>query len=79
MGELAAVPAPPPAFQGTGLEGLATALAPQLAMEVEGQHEGGPQGEQVGELLQISDRLLSMASTSAAPVQLMPHTPMIGE
>ena len=43
------------------------------AGEAQGQGAGGHGG-----MLELTDRLMSMASTSAAPLSLLTHTPMIG-
>lgn len=65
-------------------------LAPQLLHQssLPGEHQQPPpqwaQGTGAGQagnegLLDLGDRLLSIASTVATPMRLMPHTPMIGE
>lgn len=48
----------------------------QQQQQQQGEAAGGPASSG---LLQTSDRVLSIASTSAAPIQLANHTPMIGE
>ncbi|KAL4458480.1 hypothetical protein ABPG75_013345 [Micractinium tetrahymenae] len=74
-----ALAAQPDAVPAAGMQAVAPTLAAQLAGAADtaqqGDAAGGPQN---GGLLQMSDRLLSIASTSAAPIQLMTHTPMIG-
>lgn len=65
---------PPPA------EGSLEALAAGLATGAQAASAGPQQAQQgdSGAMLSMSDRLLSIASTAAAPVGLLPHTPMIG-
>jgi hypothetical protein len=80
---------------GASLERLdsATAGAPQQAQQAQQQQRQQqqplelccddwqpPPPQRHGDaLMDLNDRLLSIASTAAAPIRLMPHTPMIGE
>lgn len=66
--------APPPA------EGRLEALAADLTRNAQACCVEPQQAQQRGSgtLLNMGDRLMSVASTAAAPVGLMPHTPMIG-
>ena len=75
---------------GASLERLDNAVAgvqaQQLAQQQQQQLElccderqPPQQQSQGGALMDLNDRLLSIASTAAAPIRLMPHTPMIGE
>ncbi len=64
-------------------EGSLEALAADLAHGAQATAVGPQQAQQAqqgsgGTLLSMGDRLLSIASTAAAPVGLLPHTPMIG-
>ena len=64
---------------GGALESLASALAPQL-LQLQPQAEELPQAPtaQGSDSLGLGDRLLSIASTAAAPIKLAPNAPMIG-
>lgn len=66
--------APPPA------EGSLEALAADLTRNTQAGGAEPQQAQQGGSstLLSMGDRLMSVASTAAAPVGLLPHTPMIG-
>ena len=79
QGSAAGPAAVPPPAEGS-LEALAAGLAPGgRACCTEGpQQAQQAQQDDSGAMLSMSDRLLSIASTAAAPVGLLPHTPMIG-
>ena len=69
-----AAPGAPPA-EGS-LEALAAGLTSQQAQQAQQAQQTRP--ADVDPLLGMGDRLLSIASTAAAPISLLPHTPMIG-
>lgn len=72
---------------GASLERLDNAVAGVQAQQLAQQQlelccddrQPPPQQSQGDALMDLNDRLLSIASTAAAPIRLMPHTPMIGE